>query len=81
MRTSALNVATAAVLAFSGLASAANITEWKSRSIYQVMIDRYARTDGSIDHECEAHLFCGGTWVGLMNNLDYIEGKPHHPHR
>jgi alpha-amylase len=75
MRASVLSAA-AAVLAFSGLASAANLTEWKDRSIYQVMIDRYALTDGSTDHECEAHLTCGGTWAGLLNKLDYIEGKP-----
>lgn len=73
MRTSALGVAVA--LAFSGLSAAANITEWKSRSIYQVMIDRYARTDGSTDHKCETHLFCGGTWAGLRKKLDYIQGK------
>ena len=68
-------VAAAAALAFAGLASAANITEWKTRSIYQIMIDRYARTDGSTDHECEAYTFCGGTWAGLTNHLDYIQGK------
>ena len=73
MRASVLNVAGAA-MALAGLSSAANMTEWKSRSIYQVMIDRYARTDGSTTAECEAHLFCGGTWSGLKNNLDYIQG-------
>ncbi|KAK0611815.1 alpha-amylase-like protein [Immersiella caudata] len=72
MRASLVSAA-AAVLAFSGLASAANLTEWKDRSIYQVMIDRYALTDGSTDHECAAHLTCGGTWAGLLNKLDYIE--------
>lgn len=75
MRSSLLRVAAAASLALSGLASAAGIEEWKSRSIYQVMIDRYARTDGSTDHKCEAHLFCGGTWAGLAKNLDYIQGE------
>jgi len=69
---SVLNVAGAA-MALARLGSAANMTEWKSRSIYQVMIDRYARTDGS-SAECEAHLFCGGTWAGLTNKLDYIQG-------
>lgn len=73
MRTAALGVV--AALVFSGLSAAANVTEWKSRSIYQVMIDRYARTDGSTDHQCEAHAFCGGTWAGLRKNLDYIQGK------
>lgn len=73
MRYSVLNAAAVAAVAFTGLASAVNMTEWKSRSIYQVMIDRYARTDGSTDHECEAHLFCGGTWAGLIKKLDYIQ--------
>jgi alpha-amylase len=75
MRSSVLNAAAVAAVAFTGLAGAVNMTEWKSRSIYQVMIDRYARTDGSTDHECEAHLFCGGTWAGLTKKLDYIQGE------
>jgi alpha-amylase len=39
------------------------------------MIDRYAHDDGSTDPTCELHLFCGGTWKGLENNLDYIQGE------
>ncbi|KAK4120522.1 glycoside hydrolase family 13 protein [Parathielavia appendiculata] len=74
MRTSIIGAAVATVLAFADVGSAANATEWKSRSIYQVMIDRYARTDGSTDATCEMHEFCGGTWKGLLNNLDYIQG-------
>ncbi|KAK3321724.1 glycoside hydrolase family 13 protein [Apodospora peruviana] len=74
MRSSTLNVVAAAAVALAGLSSAANVTEWKSQSIYQVMIDRFARTDGSTTHECELHKFCGGTWTGLINNLDYIQG-------
>ncbi|KAK4663797.1 uncharacterized protein QC763_502740 [Podospora pseudopauciseta] len=73
MRASLLSLAGVASLAFSGLGLAADAEEWKTRSVYQVMIDRYARTDGSIDHECEAHEFCGGTWRGLINKLDYIQ--------
>lgn len=72
MRTSVLNVA-AAGLALAGLGSAANVTEWKTRSIYQLMVDRFARTDGSTTHECELHKFCEGTWTGLINKLDYIQ--------
>lgn len=75
MRTSFLSVAAAAALAFAGLGSAADADEWKSRSIYQVMIDRYAHDDGSTDTTCEMHLFCGGTWKGLKNKLDYIQGE------
>ncbi|KAK3997731.1 glycoside hydrolase [Cladorrhinum sp. PSN332] len=73
MRSSILSAVTAASLAFSGLSNAAGIDEWKSRSVYQVMIDRFARTDGSTSAECEMHLFCGGTWKGLMNKLDYVQ--------
>ncbi|EAQ90248.1 hypothetical protein CHGG_02183 [Chaetomium globosum CBS 148.51] len=73
MRTSVFHAAAAAALVFAGLGSAADLDEWKSRSIYQVMIDRYAQTDGSTDKTCEMHLFCGGTWKGLMNKLDYIQ--------
>ncbi|KZL76246.1 alpha-amylase 1 [Colletotrichum tofieldiae] len=71
MRTSTF--AWAAVTALSALASAADLEAWKSRAIYQVMIDRYARDDGATDHECELYKFCGGTWKGLMNKLDYIQ--------
>ncbi|WYZ37879.1 hypothetical protein EsH8_II_001385 [Colletotrichum jinshuiense] len=71
MRVSTL--AWAAVSALSALVEAADLEEWKSRSIYQVMIDRYALTDGSTDHECELYKFCGGTWAGLTNKLDYIQ--------
>ncbi len=77
MRSSLLSAA-AAALAFAGLGSAANATTWKSRSIYQVMIDRFAHADGSTDTTCEMQLFCGGTWKGLKNNLDYIQGESFH---
>jgi hypothetical protein len=75
MRSSIINAAAAAALAFSGLSAAANATEWQSRSIYQVMIDRFAQTDGSTAECDDLSKFCGGTWKGLMNNLDYIQGE------
>ena len=46
--------------------------EWKSRSVYQVLTDRFARTDGSTA-KCDAlNVFCGGTFKGITKNLDYI---------
>lgn len=72
----ATTLAWAATSALSCLVQAADLEEWKSRSIYQVMIDRYAHDDGGTDHECnELYKFCGGTWKGLMNKLDYIQGE------
>ncbi|KAJ5929773.1 hypothetical protein N7454_006723 [Penicillium verhagenii] len=56
-------------------ASAATIEEWKTRTVYQTMTDRFARTDGSTTSPCNATagLYCGGTWQGTIDKLDYIQ--------
>ncbi len=48
---------------------------WRSQSIYQVLTDRYARTDGSTTAACStsAQVYCGGSWQGIINHLDYIQ--------
>jgi alpha-amylase len=46
---------------------------WRAQSIYQVMTDRFARTDGSTTASCDLSDYCGGTWQGLINHLDYIQ--------
>lgn len=40
------------------------------------MTDRFARTDGSTDAPCDPKEgpYCGGTWRGIINELDYIQG-------
>jgi alpha-amylase len=48
--------------------------EWKSRSVYQILTDRFARTDGSTSKCSALNVFCGGTFKGITNNLDYIQG-------
>ncbi|XP_070537549.1 uncharacterized protein [Ptychodera flava] len=49
--------------------------EWKSRVIYQILTDRFAHADQSPDTECkELYEYCGGTFKGIQNNLDYISG-------
>lgn len=59
------------------VAPAATLTpaEWRSQSIYQVMTDRFARTDLSTTAACDASegIYCGGTWQGLISKLDYIQ--------
>lgn len=37
------------------------------------MTDRFARTDGSTSAPCDFNSYCGGTWQGLINKLDYIQ--------
>ncbi|KAI1932833.1 hypothetical protein LOZ12_004387 [Ophidiomyces ophidiicola] len=58
------------------LASTADTRDWKRRSIYQVSTDRFARTDGSTTANCSANdtVACGGSWRGIINNLNYIQG-------
>lgn len=55
---------------------AASPSDWASRSIYQVLTDRFARTDGSTTATCNSgdQVYCGGSWQGITNKLDYIQG-------
>ncbi|KAF2672970.1 alpha-amylase [Microthyrium microscopicum] len=48
--------------------------QWTQRSIYQVLTDRYARTDNNHSAKCNTteRVYCGGTYRGVINNLDYI---------
>jgi len=47
--------------------------EWKSRTIYQVLTDRFARSDNSRTPCNNHHDYCGGTYRGIIRNLDYIQ--------
>ena len=46
--------------------------EWKTRSIYQILTDRFARTSDT--GNCNLSQYCGGNYQGLINKLDYIKG-------
>lgn len=65
------------LLAFIGTTLAASAEQWRGRSIYQVLTDRFALnytcTDAA-DCPCDVSLdeYCGGTWKGIEMNLDYI---------
>jgi len=54
--------------------NAGNAEQWKSRTIYQVLTDRFARNDGNQDGCGNLGWYCGGGYIGLKNNLDYIQG-------
>ena len=47
-------------------------SEWKSRSIYQVLTDRFARTSDT--GSCTLSKYCGGNYKGIIQKLDYIKG-------
>lgn len=49
--------------------------EWRARSIYEILTDRFARSDDANKTECtDLYKYCGGTYKGLINHLDYIQG-------
>ncbi|EJU01148.1 glycoside hydrolase family 13 protein [Dacryopinax primogenitus] len=64
-------------------AHAATAEQWRSRSIYQIITDRFALPDPSSPNlltvpnpNCNPgdQTWCGGTWQSIISNLDYIQG-------
>lgn len=55
--------------------SALTPAQWRSQSIYQVLTDRFARTDGSTTAACDTAdgIYCGGSFQGIINKLAYIQ--------
>ena len=48
--------------------------DWRSRSIYQLLTDRFATSDGNFSGNCsDLSGYCGGTFKGITNKLSYIE--------
>lgn len=47
--------------------------EWQSRTIYQVLTDRFFRNNGDTSGCGNLGNYCGGGFVGLINHLDYIQ--------
>ncbi|KAJ6626402.1 alpha-amylase [Mycena sp. CBHHK59/15] len=56
-------------------ALAATAEQWKTRSIYQIITDRFALSPGAVVNECvlSQQTWCGGTWNSIRENLDYIQ--------
>ncbi|EAW14194.1 alpha-amylase [Aspergillus clavatus NRRL 1] len=60
-------------LASIAAADAPSAEQWAERSIYQIMTDRFARPKGSSDAACDPFKYCGGSWAGIIEKLDYIQ--------
>jgi alpha-amylase len=54
---------------------AASKDEWRTRSIYQILTDRFAQKNGTKHGLCEPDMGrrCGGTWRGIQDHLDYVQ--------
>jgi alpha-amylase len=56
---------------FSG-SDARTASEWKTRTVYQLLTDRFARTDNSNAPCPNLSNYCGGTFQGVAHKLSYI---------
>ena len=65
---------TALVAALAAFAEAGTTAEWKTKNIYQVLTDRFARADGSTSACTNLSQYCGGNYKGMINHLDYVKG-------
>lgn len=52
---------------------AGDSNDWKSRSVYQVLTDRY-NYEGASGACGDLSNYCGGTFKGMEDRLDYIKG-------
>ncbi|KAL8800036.1 MAG: hypothetical protein Q9200_007373 [Gallowayella weberi] len=52
----------------------AHADQWRDRSIYQLLTDRFATTNASTPCHPGHQSYCGGTWRGIIERLDYIQG-------
>ena len=55
-------------------AQAGNTEDWKKRNVYQVLTDRFARSDQSESACSNLSGYCGGNYQGMIGQLDYIKG-------
>eukprot|EP00966_Prymnesium_polylepis_P107243 2483180-Prymnesium_polylepis.2 len=46
----------------------------RGKSIYFILVDRFARTNSSNSTPCDGSNWCGGTLRGLASRLDYVVG-------
>ncbi|KAJ5129145.1 Glycoside hydrolase superfamily [Penicillium bovifimosum] len=65
-----------AVLLLGQIVTALSPAEWRPQSIYFLLTDRFGRSDNSTSAGCDVgeRIYCGGTWRGIINHLDYIQG-------
>ena len=54
------------------LVAAHTAEEWKTRSIYQLLTDRFSLPNSSTAPCRDHNDYCGGTYSGVLQHLDYI---------
>lgn len=62
-------IANLAIATLGTAAYAGNTEEWKQRSVYQVLTDRFAGGQNG-----DMHGYLGGSWNAMAEKLDYVKG-------
>ena len=48
--------------------------EWRSRSIYQIITDRFSPSESGSGKSCPLlYTYCGGTFQGITSHLNYVK--------
>lgn len=55
------------------VAVAGTTQEWKQRSVYQVLTDRFQKDQPKGEMCTDLRSYCGGTFKGITDSLDYIK--------
>ena len=62
----------AAFLLLASSVTAGDVNAWKKRSVYQILTDRFWRSNGDTSL-CDLHNYCGGTFDGMKQQLQYVK--------
>jgi len=54
--------------------TAKSASDWRSRTMYQIIVDRFSPSVATTAPCADITTYCGGTWNGIKNHLDYIQG-------
>ena len=60
-------------LLLAGGALAKTAAEWKSRNVYQILTDRFWRSNNDTTTACDLGTYCGGDHEGIRLKLQYIK--------
>lgn len=63
-----------ALAALCGVGLSASKEEWRSRTLYQVVTDRFARGDGSTTQCSDLSDYCGASTQRNLPNTDHLDG-------
>ncbi|TNV80654.1 hypothetical protein FGO68_gene13906 [Halteria grandinella] len=67
-----VSITLAALLLLASSALSGDVNGWKKRTVYQLLTDRFWRSNGDTSG-CDLHNYCGGDHAGIINQMQYIK--------